>query len=928
MPLRWAMLASAWLSSSSVMRMPERSPICSWMFSMIRRSSTCWLRTSSGGSAAPRLAMVCCTSRTRASSWLCMITSLSTMATTRLRGCTSACAAAPRNSAPSSSGRTQSESLIFTFTITLNALIEESLNLVACHATQTFEDDLQENAAVRLIIQRRIQADFVIVDPVAIDQAQLPAAVVILETAEGFEGAITSVIVLPARDHAPLRDDRPDHREVMLADLVVVLDVVRGARGAEVAATNHPVTGSLVEADGVVAVAITGIDHLVRVVFRLVVEHRAARAGAAGVQVPVEVRGEAPVAVEAIQVLQSVRRLRGLGVITGAVVDARHLHLAVFEVEGLADAEALTLETVALDPAVGQAQRQLVLVADAVLAGETVLAEQRRITEVALASVEDRNVGLVFLGDIEVEQPWLQGLAVGLAEQGGVVPRLFGHALFIDEAAVAQVAVEAHQFAAVAEVQASRLERQGAVQGDLRQAVVRRDIGDIGQFVGVRIEARGIAAAAIGQGAALVDVGGGIDAEIGVQVLEVIGIADVGVVDFGQQARVEAALVLPAVEPALVFVVRLQFAVVVAVVEVSRAKLAFAALGQVTTLAFDEQAAVAHVGRIERGVVVRRQVEVIGRLQRHAVIAGAADARRQEAGLTTVVNREVDVGGVENREVLHPQGHVGRSTEAGRRVQGDVVALQVPGVTARFTGGVGAVFQADNRGFFALGVECTAAYMAFVQHVFGVVDLGFAVVQLQFGAITDYQHALIAQAHVADQFAAVLRLVQAGFVGLDLHAGLAQHHIAGQGGDLLFLLVARGFGGNEQRRLIHRRLVVHPWPARLDIAAGTVGADFRQLCFAQVLAGHPVEVAVVGATRSQGFAAAVRDQRGAGGSTRVRTVRALGRGRAAGAWRNMRRRALRYRSTGGFRGACPTPGSGYLAVELLGSDSELTGQRL
>src|SRR3990167_4071793 len=155
------------------------------MFSMIRRSSTCWLRTSSGGSSAPRLAMVCCPSRTRASSWLCMMTSLSTMATTRLRGCTSACAAAPRNSAPSSSGRTQSESLIFTFTITLNALIEESLNLVACHATQAFEDDLQENAAVRLIIQRWVQADFVIVDPVAIDQAQLPAAVVILETAEG-----------------------------------------------------------------------------------------------------------------------------------------------------------------------------------------------------------------------------------------------------------------------------------------------------------------------------------------------------------------------------------------------------------------------------------------------------------------------------------------------------------------------------------------------------------------------------------------------------------------------------------------------------------------------------------------------------------------------------------------------------------------------
>jgi hypothetical protein len=51
------------------------------------------------------------------------------------------------------------------------------------------------------------------------------------------------------------------------------------------------------------------------------------------------------------------------------------LHLAVFEIEGLADAEALPLEAVAFDPAVGDAQRQLVFVADTILAGEAVIAE-------------------------------------------------------------------------------------------------------------------------------------------------------------------------------------------------------------------------------------------------------------------------------------------------------------------------------------------------------------------------------------------------------------------------------------------------------------------------------------------------------------------------------------------------------------------------
>src|SRR3990167_7336654 len=97
--------------------------------------------------------MVCCTSRRRASSWLCITTSLSTIATTRLSGRTSACAAVPRNSAPSSSGRTQSESFIFTFTITLNALVEESLNFIADYNAQTFEYDLQEDAAISLVVQ-------------------------------------------------------------------------------------------------------------------------------------------------------------------------------------------------------------------------------------------------------------------------------------------------------------------------------------------------------------------------------------------------------------------------------------------------------------------------------------------------------------------------------------------------------------------------------------------------------------------------------------------------------------------------------------------------------------------------------------------------------------------------------------------------------
>ncbi|MCY1360709.1 hypothetical protein D9M69_473460 [compost metagenome] len=189
----------------------------------------------------------------------------------------------------------------------MNAFFQEAFGLVAHDAAEALEDDLQEDPAVAAVVGGgRGLVEFVVVDPVAADQAQLPAAAVVLEAAEGFQGTIAVVVILPASDGAPLRDHRPDDREVVLADLVIVLDEAWLAFHTEVAAADDPVTGELVVADGVVAVAVTGVDHLVRIVFRLVVEHRAAGAGAMGVRVPVEVGGQAPVAVETIQVLQGV----------------------------------------------------------------------------------------------------------------------------------------------------------------------------------------------------------------------------------------------------------------------------------------------------------------------------------------------------------------------------------------------------------------------------------------------------------------------------------------------------------------------------------------------------------------------------------------------------------------------------------------------
>ncbi|MNJ44004.1 hypothetical protein D3C77_390360 [compost metagenome] len=202
----------------------------------------------------------------------------------------------------------------------------------------------------------------------------------------------------------------------MLLDLVVVLDVVRVAWFAVVATAYLPLAGSAVVGDRVIAVAVTEVNNLVDVVFRLVVEHRTARTGAVAVRVPVEVGVEAPVAVEAVGVLQRVRRYIRLGVITGFPVNAWKLDLAVLEVQCLANTECLALEAVFFNPAVGYAQRQLVFVANTVDTGEAVITEQRAVIERALARVEDWNILLVFIGHIQVVEARFQGLAIVFPE--------------------------------------------------------------------------------------------------------------------------------------------------------------------------------------------------------------------------------------------------------------------------------------------------------------------------------------------------------------------------------------------------------------------------------------------------------------------------------------------------------------------------------
>ncbi len=376
---------------------------------------------------------------------------------------------------------------------------------------------------------------------------------------------------------------------------------------------------------------------------------------------------------------------------------------------------------------------------------------------------------------------------------------------------------------------------------------------------------------------------------------------------------------------------RLAFAVVVLVVQVGGGDLALAAVGQVAELAFHHQAALGHVAREQRGVVVRRQVEVVRGDHEHAGVAGAAQGGRQEAGLAAIVDREIDVGGVEHRNVLHPQGRVGRGAEAGGRVQLDVVALDVPGVAARLATGIGAVLELDDGVFLALGVKRAAADLGLVHDVLGVVDLRLAVVQLQVGVVADDQRAVVAQAHVAGQLAAVLGLVQVGLVGFHLHAALAQDHVAGQGRDLRLLLVARDLRRDVGRGLVARGLVVHARAGRFDVGAAAVRADFRQLGGGELLPRDPVEVAVVGAARLEAFAAALGDQLlpGLFGAA-SRTCDGCAFSAAAGGGADRAFGMLRTRRQGAgrlLRGAVPAA-AGRGAVELFGRRGGRGSERL
>src|SRR5690606_18605348 len=121
--------------------------------------------------------------------------------------------------------------IVFTLSVARDAFVEKTVDTIAGNAAESLEDHLQEDAAVALVTGNRLE--LVIVDPVTVDETELPAAAVIFKTAEGFQGSVTGEIMLRSEEHAPLRVERPDEGHVRLIDAAILVFVERAGQGIE-----------------------------------------------------------------------------------------------------------------------------------------------------------------------------------------------------------------------------------------------------------------------------------------------------------------------------------------------------------------------------------------------------------------------------------------------------------------------------------------------------------------------------------------------------------------------------------------------------------------------------------------------------------------------------------------------------------------------
>ena len=229
-----------------------------------------------------------------------------------------------------------------------------------------------------------------------------------------------------------------------------------------------------------------------------------------------------------------------------------------------------------------------------------------------------------------------------------------------------------------------------AVEHDLRQALVRRGdrCGRILQgLVFLRAQQPAAPARIPGQVGVLQQVGVVGHAEAaGTEVAEVAVVAGPVVVDAQSDGRAQALAVLERhiVATAIVF----------AVVDALQHQRAVVIRVQVAVFAAQHQAAAGDHAWRDRGVAVGGDVPVVRQGEIKSVAAFHAECRRQQAGLASSVEREIEIRCPHQRYALELE-HAGTGlAHAGQIVESDVAGTDVPVVATRFAGGEAALLDA------------------------------------------------------------------------------------------------------------------------------------------------------------------------------------------------------------------------------------------
>ena len=129
------------------------------------------------------------------------------------------------------------------------------------------------------------------------------------------------------------------------------------------------------------------------------------------------------------------------------------------------------------------------------------------------------------------------------------------------------------------------------------------------------------------------------------------------------------------------------------------------------------------------GIVVGRQIEVVGQRQVQAVLAGCADVGKQEPGLALVGDRKLDVGQPSQRNALDPQHGASGSAEHLAVGQVQRAGVDSPTAVAGLATGEAGLGQPNVAVLPAFDRIGAAAQLGAGKHDLGVVEAGRPIVQ-------------------------------------------------------------------------------------------------------------------------------------------------------------------------------------------------------